>query len=138
MEPVRNGVLTYLRRMIACMGEGILPIMPQALASMLDVTTCQIRGLKEFAPLINQIVAMRKVKVRYETGRYREKSVVTIPQPFNSLWDTDRHAMCRGGTRCLAERLAPGRRLSRRRIVLTESIQTAMAMIMFFFRWNLC
>ena len=124
--------------MIVCMGEGILPIMSQALASMLDVITCQIRDLKEFVPLINQIVAMHKAKVRYETVLYREKSVVTIPQPFNSLWDTDRHVTCRGETRCLAERLALGRRLSHRRIVLIESIQTTMAMIMFFFRWSLC
>jgi exportin-T len=63
MEPVRNGVRTYLHRLIVCMGEGILPIMPQALASMLDVTTCQIHDLKEFVPLINQIIDKFKAKV---------------------------------------------------------------------------
>jgi len=57
------------------MGEGILPIMPQALASMLDVTTCQIHDLKEFVPLINQIIDKFKAKVRSESSNLAEKAI---------------------------------------------------------------
>lgn len=63
MECVRTGVRTYLHRLIVCMGEGILPVIPAALSTMLDVHTCQINDLKEFVPLINQIIDKFKQKV---------------------------------------------------------------------------
>lgn len=63
MHNVRTGIRTYLHRLIVCMGEGILPIIPEALLSMLNVQNCRAQDLREFVPLVNQIVDKFKEKV---------------------------------------------------------------------------
>ena len=138
MEPVRNGVRTYLHRLIVCMGEGILPIMPQALASMLDVTTCQIHDLKEFVPLINQIIDKFKAKVRSESSNLAEKATDQNPMATFLFTRSGTSIGIWGCTACYSGRRVLGGRVHRPQTILIPSILTTPGIAVIFFRWNPC
>jgi exportin-T len=62
-DVVHQAVWVFLRRMIVCLGENVLTLMPDALGSMLDVDNCGYEDLMQFIPLVNQLVGKFKEKV---------------------------------------------------------------------------
>eukprot|EP00035_Acanthoeca_spectabilis_P030015 m.7342 g.7342 ORF g.7342 m.7342 type:complete len:955 (+) comp3951_c0_seq1:376-3240(+) len=60
---VQGAVRVYLHRMIVCLGEHVLPIMPEALGAILEDGECTTESLMQFIPVICQMITKLKQKV---------------------------------------------------------------------------
>lgn len=60
-ELLHSGVRQYLHRMIICLGDELLKYVPMAVSLLLK--DCKAHDIREFIPLINQLISKYKAKI---------------------------------------------------------------------------
>eukprot|EP00038_Savillea_parva_P008981 m.180452 g.180452 ORF g.180452 m.180452 type:complete len:968 (-) comp15007_c0_seq1:43-2946(-) len=61
-ETVHTAVRVFVHRMIVCLGAHVLPLMPEALGSMLGSDSVSVEDLMQVIPLANQVIVKFKTK----------------------------------------------------------------------------